>query len=134
MVRKYSWNRGLQCVLCSRFLCGLAVQDGDMRAWLQLVLSVDHHLLVGLETGINERLPVTDLRDLDWSDGHGAVRIDDIGVGSFRTLLHDRGGNSQAVMPCIDEQPRVDEFARPQLLRLVGKIRLELDRTCFLQD
>src|ERR1700722_484412 len=124
MARKCSWDRRLQCVLCGRFLRGLAVQDGDLRAWLQLVLSIDHHLLAGLETGINERLPVADLRYLDWSDGHGAVRIDDIGVGSFRTLLHDRRGNSQAVMPCIDEQARVDEFARPQLLRLVGKIRL----------
>src|SRR6202161_782217 len=106
MVRRYSWNWRLHCVLCSRFLCGLAVQDGDTRAWLQLVLSVDHHLLVGLETGINERLPIAHLRDLDGSDGHGAVGIDDISVGSFRTLLHDRCGNGQAVMPCIDEQPR----------------------------
>ena len=37
-------------------------------------------------------------------------------------------------MPCIDEQPRVDEFARPEPARLVGKIRLELDRAGGLQD
>ena len=105
-----------------------------MRARLQLVLSVDHDLFVGLEAGINERLAVTDLRDLDWTDCHRAVRIDDISVGPFRTLLHDRCGNGQAVMPRIDEQPRVDELARPELVRLVGKIRLELDRARGLQD
>jgi hypothetical protein len=37
---------------------------GDMRARLQLLLSVDHDLLVGLESGINQRLATTDLRDL----------------------------------------------------------------------
>src|ERR1700676_4673913 len=100
-----------------------------MRPRLQLVLSIDHYLLIGLEAGINERLPVADLRDLDWSDGHGGVRVDDISVRSFRTFLHDRCGNGQAVMPCIDEQPRIDELARPEPVRLVGKIRLELDRT-----
>ena len=34
-----------------------------MRAGLQLVLSVDHDLLVGLEAGIDQRLAVADLRD-----------------------------------------------------------------------
>ena len=36
-----------------------------MGAGLQLVLSVDHDLLVGLEAGIHERLTLPDLRDLD---------------------------------------------------------------------
>src|SRR5258708_13136107 len=97
-----------------------------MRARLQLVLSVDHDLLVGLEAGINQRLAVAYLRDLDWTDCHGAVRIDDIGVGSFRTLLHDRCRNGQAVMPDIEEQPRLDKLPRPQPVRRLGKIRLKL--------
>ena len=37
-------------------------------------------------------------------------------------------------MPRVDEQPCVDELARPQLARLVGKIGLELDRAGGLQD
>jgi len=49
-------------------------------------------------------------------------------------LLHHGRGNGQAVVPCIDEQPRVDELARPEFVRLVGKIRLELDRSGCLQD
>ena len=48
--------------------CGLAVQDRDTRARLQLVLSVDHDLLVGLEAGIDQCLAVADLRDLDRAD------------------------------------------------------------------
>ena len=96
-----------------------------MRAGLQLVLSVDHDLLVGLEAGIDQRLAVADLRDLDWPDRDGVVRVDDISVGPVRTLLHDRCGNGQAVMPRIDEQPRVDELARPEPMRdLLGKLAL----------
>src|ERR1700704_442866 len=127
MVRKYSWDRCLLGVLCGCFLCRLTMQDRDMRARLQLVLSVDHDLLVGFEAGIDQRLAVTDLRDLDWADCHGAVRIDDVSVRPFRTLLHDRCRNGQTVMSRIEEQPRVDELARPELVRRVGKIRLELD-------
>ena len=50
------WNRRLLCTLCDGFLSGLAVQDRDVRARLQLVLPVDHDLLVGLEAGIDECL------------------------------------------------------------------------------
>ncbi len=39
-----------------------------MRAGLQLVLPVDYDLLVGREAGIDERLAVADLRDLDRAD------------------------------------------------------------------
>ena len=71
---------------------------------------------------------------LTWPDCHGVVWIDDIGVGPGRTLLHDACGNGQAVVPGIDEQSRVDELARPEPARLVGKIGLELDRAGGLQD
>ena len=37
-------------------------------------------------------------------------------------------------MPRVDQQSRVDELARPELVRLVGKIGLELDRAGGLQD
>src|ERR1700737_3968256 len=37
-------------------------------------------------------------------------------------------------MPRIDEQSRLDELARPEPVRLIGKIRLELDRAGGLQD
>src|ERR1700716_2137100 len=134
MGRTCSWDRRLLSVLRGCFLCRGAVQERDMRARLQLVSSVDHDLLVGLEAGINQRLAVTDLRDLDWADCLGTVRIYDIGVGSFRTFLHDRCGNGQTVMSRIEEQPRVDELAWPELVRRVRKIRLELDRAGCLQD
>ena len=72
-----------------------------MGAGLQLVLSVDHDLLVGLEAGIDERLTLPDLRDLDRADCHRAVGIDHIGIGSLRPLLHDGCRNGQAVMSRI---------------------------------
>ena len=102
-MRKCSWDRRLQGLLCGRFLCGLAVQHRDMRTRLQLVLPVNHDLLVGLESGINERLAIADLRDLYRADCHRVVGIDDVGVGSLRALLHDGCGNGQAVMPDINK-------------------------------
>jgi len=110
------------------------VQHPDTRAGLQLVLSVDHDLLIGLEAGVNERLAAADLRDLDRPVLNRVVGIDDVGVGSTWTLLHSRCSDGQAVTPCIDEQPRIDELARPKPVRCVDKIRLELDRARGLQD
>ena len=95
-----------------------------MCAGLQLVLSIDDHLLVGLEAGVDECLAFADLRNFDRADRYGAVGIDHIGVGPLRALLHDRCGNGQAVMPRIEDQPRVDELTRPQQMLLVGKLRL----------
>src|SRR5271163_2341697 len=99
MVRKCSWDGRLQGVLCRFFLCCLTVQYRDMGSRLQFVLSVDNDLLVGLEAGINQRLAVADLRDLDWARLDGEVRFDDVSVGSVRTFLRDRCGDRQAVVP-----------------------------------
>ena len=60
-----------------------------MCAGLQLVLSIDDHLLVGLEARVDECLALADLRDLDRADRYGTVRIDHISVRSLRALLHD---------------------------------------------
>src|ERR1700723_680792 len=106
-----SWDWRLLSALCNGFLCRLAVQHPDTRARLQLVLSVDHDLFVGCEAGIDQRLTITDLRDLDRADSHGVVGIDDVGIGSVGALLHDRGRYRQAVVPCIEEQSSVDELA-----------------------
>ena len=51
--------------LRGRFLRRLAVQDRHLRPGLQLVLAVDHDLLVGLQAGIDQRLAGADLRDVD---------------------------------------------------------------------
>src|SRR3977135_2807789 len=134
MARICSWDGCLLRALCDGFSCCLAVQYCDSRPGLQLVLSVDHHLLVGRETRIDEGLAAADLRNLHRPGLHRAVWIDDVDVGSIRTLLHGRCSNGEAVVSRIDEQSRVDEFAWPQLVGLVGKIRLELDRACCLQD
>src|SRR5450631_1396487 len=134
MARKCSWDRLSLRALCGGIVRRLTLQDRDMCAGLQLVLSVYHDLLIGLEAGVDESLPVADLCDCNWADCHGAVLIDHIHVGSLRTLLHDRCGNGQAIMPRIEEEPRVDEFARPQPMSLVRKVGLESYRASGLQD
>src|ERR1700730_12174212 len=106
MARKCSWDRRLLRALSLGFLGRLAGEDCDLRAGTQLILSVDHDLLVRRESGVDESLPFADLRDSNRPDLDRAVRIDDVRVGSFRTLLHDRCGNGRAVMPRIQEQAR----------------------------
>ncbi len=64
----------LLCLLHRRFVGRFAVQDRDMRARLQLVLSVDHDLLAGLQAGIDQRLAVGDLRDLERADRRPCCR------------------------------------------------------------
>ena len=49
-------------------------------------------------------------------------------------MQHDGCRHRQAVMSRIEQQPHADEFARPQPMSLVGKLRLELDRAGRLQD
>ena len=79
--------------------------------------------------------PSADLRDLERADRDRAVGFDDIGIGAVRTLLHDRGGDGQAVMPGRRASSRaLTEFTRPQPCGLVGKGCLELDRAGGLQN
>ena len=89
------------------------MQNRHMCPFLQLVLTVDHDLLVGRKTEVNEGLALTDLGNLDWTRCYRAVGIDHIGVGSLLALLHHRCGNGQAVMPRIDQEPYADELTWP---------------------
>src|SRR5580700_5104888 len=103
MARIYSWDGRLLRALLDGFLRCLAVQHRHMRAGLQLVLSVDDDLLIGLEAGIDERLAAADLSDLNRSAPDGIVVIDDVHVSSARSLLHRRCRDGQAIVPCIDK-------------------------------
>src|SRR5580658_7074268 len=125
MAPKCSWDRRLLRALRDRLLRGLAMQNGDMIPGLQLVLSVDHDLFVRLESRIDQRLPITDLRDSDRAQGRGSVGTDDIRISALRTLLHDRRRDRQTIMPRIHQQSRVDEFARPQPMSRVREVRLQ---------
>src|SRR6201989_1540288 len=103
MAPKCSWEHRLLGALCEGFFGGLSVQDRDMYTIPQLVLPVDYDLLVGRKTGVNERLTLTDLSNLDWAGSHRAVGCDNVRVSSLLALLHDRCGNGQAIMPRIEE-------------------------------
>src|SRR6185295_14226808 len=129
-----SWDRRLLGALLGGLFGGLAVQDDDPRAGLELVLAVDHDLLVGLEARVDERLPIADLSDAHRPDLGRVVGLDHVSVGPFLALLHNRGRHGQAVAPGLEQQPRIDELARPKAVHLVGEVCLELDRTGGLDD
>src|SRR5208282_4712383 len=129
MGRKCSRDRRLLCALCGGLLRRAPMQDRDMCTGLQLVLSVDDDLLVGLEARIDERLTLADLPDLDCADRYGAVRIDHIRVGALRALLHDRCRNCQAVTPDIEEESCINKLTRPQQVFVIWKLGSQPDRT-----
>src|SRR5215510_2539656 len=134
MAPRCSWDRLLHRALQVRFLRRLAVQLAHGRARLQSVLAVDHDLLVSLQAGIDQRLPVTDLRYRDQAHLHFFVGPDDPDIRALRALLHGRGRDRQAVVPRIQEKPGVDEFTRPQLAFRVGEARPQPDGAGGLND
>ena len=55
------------------------------------------------------------------------VRRNHVDVGSSLALLHGRRCDGQPVLSRVDEQSGIDQLARPQAVRRIGKSRLELN-------
>src|SRR6202048_173799 len=134
MVRKCSWDGNLLGTLCRGLGCRLAVQDGDMAAWLQLVLPVDDNLFVRGKAAIDQPRTVAGLRTRNRSRFDGAVGLDHVGIEALLALLNGSGRNRQSILPRIQQQPRIDQFPRPQPMRGIWKFGLELDRSGCLQN
>jgi hypothetical protein len=105
-----------------------------MDARLQLVLSVDDHLLARRESGIDEGLPAAHLGDFDRPHCDRAIRVDHVDVWTLRALLHRRGGHRQPIMARVEKQPRVYELSGPQPMRFIGKVGAQPDAACRLHD
>src|ERR1700721_542973 len=134
MVRKCSWDVNLLGTLCRGLGCRLSVQDGDMAAGLQLVLPVDDNLFVRGKSAIDQRLTVAGLRNRNRSRFDGAVGLDHVGIEALLALLNGSGRNRTPILPRIQQQPRIDQFPRPQPMRGIWKFGLELDRAGCLQN
>ena len=106
-----TWLPGCSLYCPSTTTCSLAVSPESISAWPSLICAT-----------------------LTGRICHRAVGIDDVGVGSLLALLHGRRRDGQAVVPRIEQQPHIDEFARPKPVRRVGKFGLEPDRAGGLQD
>src|SRR6187401_986545 len=120
MARRCSWDQVLLRALGGSFCGCLAMQDGDMAARLQLVLPIDNDLLVRAKPAIDQRLSLTDLRDVYRTHRDRVVGIDHIREGTLLTLLHRRRLDGEPVMARIDEQPDINEFTRPEPMGRVG--------------
>src|SRR3982074_565687 len=100
--------------LCAAASAPAFVQDGDMAAGLQLVLPVDDNLFVRGKSAIDQRLTVAGLRNRNRSRFDGAVGFDDVGIEALLALLNGSDRNRQSIVPRIQQQPRIDQFPRPQ--------------------
>ena len=88
----------------------------------------------GLQALGDHRLRLVLLRHRDRPHRHLVVRLHDIDEGAVRPALHGRGRRHHHLLERVDQQPDVDEAARPELQFAVGKFGLELDRAGGLID
>jgi len=121
-------------VLVQQGLCRLAVQHRYAATGLQARLPADHGLFVGLKAGIDDRHARAELCYLDGAVFDCSVRLDHIDIATLRALLHRGGGNRQRVLASFDQQPDIDQFARPQPMLGIGEIGLEPYRAAGLDD
>ena len=106
----------------------------DLRAGLQLVLAIDHHLLTGRQSALDHRLVIFRWPDLDRLHPDGFVRLDHVGVGALRSALHHARGHDGRVFLCRQNESRIDKFSRPQFQVLVRESGLQLHRAGRLID
>ena len=66
---------------------------------------------------------------LDRTRLDGVVRLHHPGEQSVRPALHCERRNDDDVLAGLEQQPGIDEFARPQFFVVVGERRLEADRS-----
>src|SRR5882757_8144667 len=61
-----------------------------VRAGLQLVLAIDHHLFAEFQAFLDDGFALLGRPDFDRAHVHGLVRLDDEDERSLRSALHDR--------------------------------------------
>ena len=93
-----------------------------------------HHALIRLQAVVDDRLDLILLRHGDVADRHLVVGLHHIDECSVRPALHRCGRHHRHLFKGVDQQPDVDELARPELELAVGKFSLELDGAGGLVD
>src|SRR6267154_1978535 len=104
MVPRCSRDRLLNGTLQVRLLCGFAVELPHQGAGLKSVLAIGDNILAGLEAGIDESLPLADLRNGHRPHLYCAVGPDHVDVRAVRTLLHSRSSDRQRVVTSFEKQ------------------------------
>src|SRR5579883_384152 len=144
---RYSWC----CSRCSCWRCswrGLAIDCGGLALGgarrvhagahhtctrPQPVLAIDHHALARREPAGDQRLPLPDGGDPQWTHLDGLILANDERIRAVGSRLHDRVGHHGPAAD-VEAQPRVDERARPQPLIIIGEYRLQAERAGALVD
>src|SRR5690348_3006960 len=126
VLSRWSWRLGASARSLAR-VRGRCLRI-DLAALVEAVLAVDDDLLAGGEALADGGDAVLDFRDLDVADLDGHVRLDDEEIFAIGAALQRTRGDGDGILVDADDEPRVDELARPQ--RLVGVVEraLEADR------
>jgi len=126
-------DRGLLSALRDGFLRRLALQHRNAGAGLQLVLSVDHDLLVGLEPESIRAWPALICATL--TAGCRPWRwIDDIHVGALGPCCTADAATVRPLCLVSTSRRALTSWPGQSCRDLLEKIRLELDRSRCLQD
>src|SRR5262245_61643062 len=106
----------------------------DLDAGLESVLSGDHDRLVRLQSRVDERLTIADLRDCYRPGLCRSIGPDHPGIGAVRALLYRRHWDRQPVVPESEQQSTIDKFTGPKLTLRVGEVGAQLNRAGCLND
>jgi len=112
----------------------IRIRTLNPRALLQPILTACNDPLPGLQSTLNDRLTAIETIELEGLHYNRRVGFDDIGVQAVRTSLHGRRWNRQHIVQRVNQQPRIDELAGPQIPLRFGKCRLEPYRAGRLED
>src|SRR6516225_3531445 len=115
-------------------LCGggrsrAALAQQHFRAVLELVGTIDDHRVPGLEAGGHGDVGGITRAQGHLAYAHALIGIEDVHIGTRCTALHARLRNERRAMQRIQQQYRVDELLREEGAVIVGKTRLEADRS-----
>src|ERR1700730_3550341 len=106
---------------------GVGIDQFDLRAFAQLVRTVDDHQISRLDAALHLGVLAFYRADLDRCDRYGLILLDEEDEGPGSTALDSRRRNQRGVSLGFDRHAHIDELIRKENAVLVGKFCPEFD-------
>src|SRR6185437_15935423 len=114
--------------------CAVVTAYGDLAAVGEPHEAGGDNALARANAGLDHGLRLILLRHDDRTHRGRVVVLDHVDEGAVRTALHRAGWDRHHAFQGIDQQPDIDELARPKRQAGIGKLGLELHGTGGLVD